>query len=82
MPVWALAVLVLFVLPDLFVVLALGREHLVQAMRFYGPLAPIVIGVLATRRLRALHGITTGRAAIAVIATLVVQAVVGATLLR
>ena len=81
-PVWALAVLVLFVLPDLFVVVALGREHLVKAMRFYGPLAPIVIVVLATRRLRALHAITTGRAALAVIVALLGQTVVGATLLR
>ena len=81
-PVWALPLLLLFVVPDLVVVLALGREHLPRAMRFYAPLAPIVITVLATRRLRALHVVTTPRAITAVLVGLVVQAVVGALLLR
>lgn len=81
-PTWALALLVLFAIPDLVVVLALGREHLPRAMRFYAPLAPVVITVLASRQVRALHGVTTGRAVLAVVVGLVVQAMVGAILLR
>lgn len=81
-PVWALPLLALFVVPDLVVVLALGREHLPRAMRYYAPLAPIVISVLATRRLRALHQVTTLRAVVAALVGLLVQAAAGALLLR
>lgn len=81
-PVWALPLLALFVLPDLVVVLALGREHLPRMMRYYAPLAPLVIGILATRRLRRLHAVSWVRAVASVAIALVVQAVVGALLLR
>lgn len=81
-PIWALSLLALFVVPDLVVVLALGREHLPRAMRVYAPLAPVVIATLATRRLRALHGIGVGRALAAVVCALIAQATFGAVLLR
>lgn len=81
-PIWALSLLALFVVPDLVVVLALGREQLPRAMRFYAPLAPLVIATLATRRLRALHAIPVGRALVAVVLGLIIQASIGAILLR
>jgi hypothetical protein len=81
-PIWSLSLLVLFVLPDLAVVLALGREHLPRMMRLYAPLAPVAIVVLATRAVRRLHRVSAPRAAAAVVVALVAQASVGAVLLR
>jgi hypothetical protein len=81
-PIWALSLLALFVIPDLIVVLALGREHLPRAMRIYAPLAPLVITALSTHRLGSMHAVPAWRALLAVVIALVAQASIGAILLR
>ena len=81
-PAYAWPVLFLFVVPDLSVFLAAGHGALAKAMRFYGPLAPIVVVALTTGRARSLFDCGAGRAAGAALVALIVQGAVGALALR
>lgn len=62
-PRYAWPLLVLFVLPDLGVFLVAGHGALAKAMRYYAPLAPIAITVLAARHVQSSWGVSRLRAA-------------------
>ncbi len=74
--------LALFVVPDALVFALWGFGALAKAMKFYSPVALVVILTLSTIRSRELFGVTTARALGAVFVGLIVQAMLGGLLLR
>lgn len=81
-PVYAGSLLVCYLLPDWAAYLHGGRQGMAAAMRYYAPLTPLLIVLGSASRLSLLHGVSQGRAVVAALAGLVVQALVGAPLLR
>jgi hypothetical protein len=80
--IWALPVLLLFLLPDIAVYFVAGHAALAPAMRFYGPLAPLAIVVSSTLALRRAFSVPVPRALAAVLAALLAQAAFSALALR
>jgi hypothetical protein len=81
-PRYAWPITICFLVPDMIVFLGWGHASLAPAMRYYGPLAPIVIVALSTRWLAREAGVGGLRATFAAIGALLAQAVVGGALLR
>lgn len=79
---YAWPLLALFVVPDALVFALWGFGSIAKAMRFYAPVALVVILVLSTLRARALYGTSIARALGAVFVGLVVQAMLGGLVLR
>ena len=79
---YAWPLLALFVVPDALVFALWGFDSIAKAMRFYAPVALLVILALSTIRARDLFGVTLPRALGAVFVGLVVQAMLGGLLLR
>jgi hypothetical protein len=80
-PAYAWPLLLAFVLPDLGVTLLLGHEQLAAAMRFYAPLAPLLVLAASIRAVRRL-GASWPRAVVAPLVGLVAQALAGSLVLR
>jgi hypothetical protein len=80
-PAYAWPLLAAFVIPDLVVTLVWGFERLAAAMRFYAPVAPLLVLVGAVRGARRL-GASWPRACLASLAGLVAQALAGSLVLR
>jgi hypothetical protein len=80
-PAYAWPLLVAFVLPDLAVTLLLGHEHLAAAMRYYAPVAPLLVLAASVRAVRRL-GAPWLRAILAPLVGLVAQALAGSFILR
>lgn len=81
-PRYAWPITLCFLIPDMIVFLGWGHASLASAMRFYGPLAPLVIVIGCVRWLHREMKVTRLRATLATLAALLAQAVVGGTLLR
>jgi hypothetical protein len=81
-PAYALPTLLLFVLPDLVIYLAAGHEALAEAMRWYAPLAPLAVVVLAGRALRRVYDLRRLHALVAAFVGFLAQALPAAWLLR
>lgn len=81
-PRFAWPITICFLLPDMIVFLGWGHASLAPAMRYYGPLAPIVIVVASARWLRRETGVSVVRATLAALAGLFAQAIAGGVLLR
>jgi hypothetical protein len=71
-----------FVLPDLAVFLVAGPGALAPAMRYYGAVAPIGIVLSSIAPLGRLSGARWPRALVSALGALIVQALLGAPLLR
>jgi hypothetical protein len=80
--VYASCLLALFVVPDLVVYLVAGHGALARAMRFYAPLVPLAMVAATTWTLRRRYDVGVARAASASLVGLVLQALVGAVVLR
>ncbi|MBL8743689.1 MAG: hypothetical protein JNK04_21415, partial [Myxococcales bacterium] len=81
-PRYAWPITICFLVPDMIVFLGFGHASLAPAMRFYGPLAPIVIVVACARWLHRELKVGILRATLATLVALVAQAIVGGALLR
>lgn len=81
-PRYAWPIVVLFLIPDLLVFLLFGHAALAPAMRYYAPLAPLVIIVATTAWLRHQRSVGLLRAIAASLAGLFVQGAMGAPFLR
>ncbi len=81
-PRFAWPITLCFLLPDMVVFLGWGHASLAPAMRWYGPLAPIVIVSGCAVWLRKETKVSGLRATLATLAALFTQAIVGGALLR
>ncbi len=79
---YAVPMTLLFLVPDVAVFLAFGFGAIGKAMRWYAPVAALACLWLGAVGLSRAHRIGTGRAAIAVFAGFVAQALVGGPFLR
>ena len=81
-PAYCWPLLGLFLVPDVAVFLIAGHGALAKAMRFYGPIAPLVVWWLSTLRTARLFEVSRGRAAAATFVGLLLQALIGGLFLR
>lgn len=79
---WAVPIGLLFVLPDLLVVLTSGHAALARAMMWYGPAALLWAIALGHVAVRATTGLDAGRAAVVVLAAYAVQGFVLSLVVR
>ena len=81
-PAYCWPLLGLFLVPDVAVFLIAGHGALAKAMRFYGPIAPLVVWWLSALRTARLFEVSKGRAAAATFVGLLLQALIGGLFLR
>jgi len=72
----------LWLLPDLLIHLTLGFDAMASAMRYYVPLSLTWTIVLATSGMRAIQGLSLGRAIVVALVGLLAHWLIGAPFLR